>query len=541
MLTARAGRTRLVAAAAVTAVGTMLPLIAATQARADIVRQKEQWVLDALNVQAAWHVTQGRGVLVAVIDSGVDPAVSDLTGSVRTGPDLTGVHTPVANPNWGAHGTWMASLIAGHGHGQDREDGVLGVAPQSKILSIRVITDRSDPAYSNYQNELPGRGQRELATAIRYAVNHHAKVISMSLGYNEPSLVVRSALQYAMTHNVVVVASSGNAGSAQMSRGHGHAPYSFPADYPGVIGVAAVGRTGLPAYFSSDNLSVQVAAPGVSVPAEGRGSRYWVVSGTSPACALTAGVAALIESKYTKLTAPQVRRAIIWSAGNRPRGGYDDEIGFGTVDAASALRFAGRLERRDARTRTASAKITAARFFGGGRGGVPSVPVAPRGMQALLAWSALALAFLGLTVASLWRLATGLVESRNTRLAAPPSQPWPATSPPVQPWLAASPPSQQWPDAGQPAQPWATAQPPSEPWATAQPPSESWPAAPPPSQSPPSQAWPTAQPRAADYWRPDTQTFDGAGRRGDDPPHPRSLRTFNGQKPERRDPPGDPI
>jgi subtilisin family serine protease len=426
------------------AAGAVLPMVAIAPAHADVVRQKQQWVLDAIGASSAWQITQGSGVLVAVIDSGVDPSVSDLTGSVTTGPDLTGVHTPAANPNWGAHGTWMASLIAGHGHGQGAEDGIIGVAPKARILSIRVITDQSDPGYAKYQNELPGRGQRELATAIKYAVKHHAKVISMSLGYNAPSLIVRSALQYAMRHNVVVVASSGNAGSAQLQHGHGHAPYSFPADYPGVIGVAAIGPSGQPAYFSSDNLSVQIAAPGVSVPAEGRGGHYWYVSGTSPACALTAGVAALIKSKYPKMTAPQVRRVIIWSASNRPPGGYDDEIGFGTVDAASALRYAGRLARQHAgghRTRT---KIVAAGYYGGGRSGVPPVPVPPRSVRALLGWCGLAMVFLLLTLASLWRLATGLAASRQPRHAAPIGQPLPATAPPAPPWRAAPPQAEHW-------------------------------------------------------------------------------------------------
>jgi subtilisin family serine protease len=428
------------AAVVVAVAGIVLPMLAVASARADIVRQRQQWVLDALDVRAAWQVTQGQGVVVAVIDSGVDPAVSDLTGSVRTGPDLTGVHTLPADPNWGAHGTWMASLIAGHGHGPGAEDGIVGVAPKARILSIRVITDRSDPGYAKYQDELPGRGQRELATAIRYAVDHHAKVISMSLGYNAPSLVVRAALQFAMTRNVVVVASSGNAGSAQMSRGHGHAPYSFPADYPGVIGVAAVGRSGLPAYFSSDNLSVQVAAPGVSVPAEGRGSHYWIISGTSPACALTAGVAALIKSKYPRLTAPQVQRAIIWSAANRPLGGYDDEIGFGTVDADSALHFAGRLAKRGAGARRTLSKIIDAGFFGGGPGEVPPVPVAPRGVRALLAWCGLAITFLLLTLAALWRLVTSPAASRQPRHAAPPAQSWP----PARSWSPAPPQAGYW-------------------------------------------------------------------------------------------------
>jgi hypothetical protein len=235
----------------------------------------------------------------------------------------------------------------------------------------------------------------------------------MSLGYNEPSLIVRSALQYAMTHNVVVVASSGNSGDAQTARGQGHAPYSFPADYPGVIGVAALGRTGRPAYFSSDNLSVQVAAPGVGVPAQGRNSLYWVVSGTSPACALTAGVAALVRSEYPKLTAPEVRRAIMWSTSHRPPGGYDDEVGFGRVDAYSALRFAGRLAKVSHHARLTRAKAIDAGFFGGGRTEVPPVPIPPRSRESLLELAGLAVLFLLLTGFSGWRLAVGVADRRR--------------------------------------------------------------------------------------------------------------------------------
>jgi len=210
---------RCIAGVIVLASGLALPLAATNPARADPVRDAQQWVLNALDVPSAWQQSQGRGVLVAVIDSGVNPDVSDLTGSVSSGPDLTGVATPVTNPGWGMHGTWMASLIAGHGHGHDGQDGITGVAPLARILSIRVITDRSDPGYARYQAEPPGRGQQELATAIRYAVTHGAGVISMSLGYETPSLAVLAALQLALNHNVVVIASSGNSGTAQTAQG----------------------------------------------------------------------------------------------------------------------------------------------------------------------------------------------------------------------------------------------------------------------------------------------------------------------------------
>ena len=218
----------------------------------------------------------------------------------------------------------------------------MGVAPAARVLSIRVVTDRHDPGYSAYEHESDSRVQAALAQAITYAIKHHAGVISMSLGYGEPSTVVRMALQDALDHGIVVVASSGNSGNSAPVRTTGQAPYSFPADYPGVLGVAAVSRSGSAAGFSSDNLSVQVAAPGVNVPAQGRDGQYWLVSGTSPACALTAGVAALIKARYPGLAPALVVQAITSSTQNRPSGGYDNKIGFGTVDAAAALTVAAK-------------------------------------------------------------------------------------------------------------------------------------------------------------------------------------------------------
>jgi subtilisin family serine protease len=388
--------------------------ISAAPAQADSVRDAQMWVLNALNVPAAWSVAQGQGVTVAVIDSGVNPNVSDLVGSVTTGPNYTGVHTPESNPNWGVHGTWMASLIAGHGH-DGGGSGIIGVAPKSHILSIRVITDSTDPSYSRYQHEPQARIQNELARAIMYAVAHGAGVISMSLGYGLQSLVVRSALMYALNHGVVVVASSGNSGGTASARSRGFAPYSFPADYPGVLGVAAIGRGGAPAGFSSDNLSVSVAAPGVEVPAQGRDGQYWLVSGTSPACALTAGVAALIRSAYPSLTPDMVRRAITSTTRRRPAHGYDEEVGFGTVDAAAALNAAARLSARGQdgpgsprtglrRTGLLTPGVSADSQFGGGSTAVPPPPVAPRGVRQLVVFCGLAAICLAMMVVAASRL-----------------------------------------------------------------------------------------------------------------------------------------
>jgi subtilisin family serine protease len=389
-----------VAVALCAAASLSLSLSPAPGAAADSIRDNQQWVLDMMDVPAAWNQTQGAGVTVAVIDSGVNPDVSDLIGSVTSGPNLSGVGTSSGNQNWGVHGTWMASLIAGHGH-DGGGSGVIGIAPLSRILSIRVIPDRADPQYGAYTREQEGAIQGSLATAIDYAVRHGAKVISMSIGYGAPNGVVEAALLNAYAHGVVVIASAGNSGGPS-DAGYGDmAPDSFPAVYPGVVSVGAVDEGGNVASFSSDNLSVQLAAPGVSVPAQGRDGQYWLVSGTSPACALVAGVAALIKSRYPGLAPDLVVSALITTTTGRPHKGYDNEEGFGIVDAAAALAKAGQL----AAHRPSVTSIPLASVFGGGPAAVQQAPVRPRGPGPLILFALLALVSLVLIGVAGTRLA----------------------------------------------------------------------------------------------------------------------------------------
>ena len=229
-------------------------------------------------------------------------------------------------------------------------------------------------------------------------MTHGAPVISMSIGYSAPSGTVREALEQAYDHGVVVVASAGNSGDQSGSDPGSEAPVSFPANYPGVIGVGAVACSGAVAGFSSDNVSVRIAAPGVSVPAQGRDGQYWVVSGTSPACALVAGVAALIKSRYPGLAPNLVATALTSTTTDRPSGGYDSQVGFGVVNAAAAVTRAGKL----AHARLNQASLPAmARFHG------PAAPepVDPRGTGQLVLFSLLALASLVLVGAAGTRLA----------------------------------------------------------------------------------------------------------------------------------------
>ncbi|HTT52296.1 MAG TPA: S8 family serine peptidase [Streptosporangiaceae bacterium] len=315
----------------------MLTGAAAPASEAAQVRAAEQGQLRAIEAPAAWPLSTGRGVTVAVLDTGVDPAAADLAGSVITGPDYTrGADPPGYQPPH-LHGTFIASLIAGHGSGPGRADGIIGVAPAARVLSVRVILDDQEPGLGAYNSKPRYAGAIE--DGIRYATRHGAQVINMSLGTSQPRPGMQAALGYAVSHGVLVVASAGNSGGT----GPGYTPYSYPAAFTGVISVAAVNDAGQRAPFSDRNSSVVLSAPGVGIIGAGPGVSYLQASGTSPAAAFVTGVAALIRSAYPRLAPAEVVQALISSARHRPAAGYSPATGFGEVDAVAALRAAGRL------------------------------------------------------------------------------------------------------------------------------------------------------------------------------------------------------
>jgi type VII secretion-associated serine protease mycosin len=324
-------------AAATVAAGAAAPGAAWAQGIGQQVRAAEMPELREIEVPSAWPVSKGAGVTVAVLDTGADPSAPDLAGSVTTGPDYTAGSDPPGYQPPHLHGTYIASLIGAHGSGPGRSGGVIGVAPEARILSVRVILDDSEPGFAIY-NENAGYADA-IPDGIRYAVSHGAQVINMSLGGGSETRDMRLAIGYAISHDVVVVAAAGNDGSS----GSGFTPYSYPASFTGVISVAAVGAHGARASFSDRNSSVVISAPGVNVVGAGPAGEYLVADGTSPASAFVAGVAALIRSKYPGLTPAQVTQALVSSAQHRPPGGYSPSVGFGEVDAAGALAAAGRL------------------------------------------------------------------------------------------------------------------------------------------------------------------------------------------------------
>lgn len=329
---------------AIKAVPTLLALVAmlgvagrTATVQADTVRNAQQAVLRALDAQEAWHISTGRGVTVAVLDSGVDGGVPDLAGSVTTGPDYAAGANPRGYRPPRLHGTYIASLIAGHGRGPRHADGAIGIAPHAHILSVRVLLEQSEPGFLVFNEN--ARYADTVTEGIRYAVAHGADVINMSLGEPSPTSDEEEAVGYAISHGVVLVAAAGNEGMGKRR----FTRFSYPASVPGVISVAAVTVDGRHASFSDHNASVVVCAPGVGVVGAGPHGEYLKGDGTSQASALVSGVAALIRSKYPALPPQLVARAIIANTTHRPAGGYSTYNGFGEVNAAAALRAAAHL------------------------------------------------------------------------------------------------------------------------------------------------------------------------------------------------------
>lgn len=312
-----------------------LTLVPATTAHADGIRA-QQWALDAMHTEQAWRTTRGAGVTVAVLDTGVDAAHPDLRGNVLTGKDMVGFGAGRGDRAWARHGTAMAGIVAGHGHGSGGDSGVMGVAPEAKILPVRVILEDGDAARAKARKT---RGNA-LAEGIRWAADHGADVINLSLGDDSasahPEPAEDEAIQYALKKGVVVVASAGNGGE---KGDH----VSYPAAYPGVIAVTAVDRYGTRASFSTRRWYATVSAPGVDVVIADPDRKYYEGWGTSAAAAFVSGAAALVTAAHPDLTPAQVKDLLEETARNAPVDGRDDSRGFGFVDPAAAIEAAARM------------------------------------------------------------------------------------------------------------------------------------------------------------------------------------------------------
>ncbi len=286
-------------------------------------RNSEYW-LSEYGIRAAWTTTQGEGVTIAIIDTGVDGSVRELAGAVIGGADFSGLgssngQTPVGSEN-SEHGTLVASLAAGRGTGGT--NGVIGAAPAASILSISVGFGEGGTSSDD-----------QIAEAVRWAVDNGADVINMSLTRNtlEWPESWDDAFLYAMEHDVVIVAAAGN-------RASGTTTVGAPATMPGVLTVAGVDVNGEASFdASSQGITIAVAAPSEQLVGVIPGGGHITWSGTSGATPIVAGIVALVRAAHPDLDAANVINRVTATARDAGAPGADAIYGFGLVDARAAV------------------------------------------------------------------------------------------------------------------------------------------------------------------------------------------------------------
>ena len=292
--------------------------------------QSLEWWFSAWDITTkVWPLSRGAGVTVAVVDTGVQASLPDIRSVVLPGGDVTGAGTHGMTDTMapGGHGTGMASLIAGQGV----DGGVLGIAPDAKILPVTV---------GNVSNASVGEigSDTMVAAGIRYAVDHGAEVINLSLYSLASSAsscdpVLQNAVAYALQHDAVVVAAAGNEG------GSGNPP-GQPASCAGVLAVGAVGPD-LSLWSDSEQQTyVAVSAPGSEIVNLNADGGNGLAQGTSCSSALVSGEAALIRSRYPSMPWYQVVQRIINTA--LPKGSPvpNDSYGYGIARIPGALNAA---------------------------------------------------------------------------------------------------------------------------------------------------------------------------------------------------------
>ncbi|MFF8840640.1 type VII secretion-associated serine protease mycosin [Streptomyces sp. NPDC015130] len=324
----RRSRARATASAAL---GMLLVGIASVPAQAAGIRD-QQWHLDAMGAEEIWQLSTGKGVTVAVIDTGVEKGNPDLRGRVLKGKDFATDKPGDEYTDYNGHGTGMAGLIAGTG-GRDGGNGAFGLAPGAKILPVRVPGGDSG---KKSQAAADAEFNRVVPDAIRYAVDSGAKVVNISMAVGEGSPKLTESVKYALDKGALVFAGVGN----DAEKGN---RLMYPAATPGVVGVGAVDNKGNHVPMSQHGDQVDIVAPGKdTVHACGGGTGVCKSSGSSNATALASAAAALLWSKHPDWTNNQVLKVMLNTI-SKPTGdeARSDYLGYGAVRPLRTLKTPG--------------------------------------------------------------------------------------------------------------------------------------------------------------------------------------------------------
>lgn len=281
------------------------------------------WGVDKIDAELAWTKSQGDGVRVAVIDTGIDQDHQDLDGNIAGGVNFVRVFGRVRSDQWNddnGHGTHVAGTIAA----ENNAVGVVGVAPKARLYGLKVL-DRNGYGWVS-----------DIIAALDWAKGNGMQVVNMSLGTTANVTALHEAVARVYSAGIVVVAAAGNSGGSVI----------YPAAYDEVIAVSATDSFDLIASWSSLGPQVELCAPGVSVNSTWNDGYYKVGSGTSMATPHVSGTAALMLGKQipeiydadSDLTwdVSEVRHVLALTADDLGDSGRDNLYGFGLVDAEEA-------------------------------------------------------------------------------------------------------------------------------------------------------------------------------------------------------------
>jgi subtilisin family serine protease len=276
-----------------------------------------QWSFGRAPFHRTWPCGRGSGLVVAVVDTGVQGDHPDLAGRVLPGytklantPPVLG--TGAVDPH--GHGTHVAGIVAA---AADNGLGVAGAAPAVTVLPVRVL----GPDGSGTSGDI--------AAGIRWAVDNGADVINLSLGSPQHSAAMSAAIDHAVANDVLVVAAAGNSGP-------GGAPL-HPAADPDTVAVASITSTGALSSFSTRASYVDLAAPGSSIRSTCIASTFCDKSGTSMAAPHVAALAILVRSANPGLPVGQLRARLVDTADDAGPPGHDHGHGWGVIDPVEAV------------------------------------------------------------------------------------------------------------------------------------------------------------------------------------------------------------
>jgi subtilisin len=271
-----------------------------------------------VNAPQAWGYSQGKGIRVAVVDTGIDFNHPDLKPNYVGGTNFVpGAATPMDDHG---HGTHCAGTIAAAVEGSN----VVGVAPQASLYGVKVLDSNGSGQFS------------WIIAGIDWCIQNGMHVVSMSLGGPSPVTALETMCNTAWSKGLLLVAAAGNA-QLQTPVPPATSNVGYPAQYRNVIAVSAIDSANVIASFSSRGPEVDVCAPGVNVLSDKLGSGTTTMSGTSMACPHVAGVAALAWGSHRFSDNEQIWNLLASTVDNLGVPGWDMFFGYGRVNALAAV------------------------------------------------------------------------------------------------------------------------------------------------------------------------------------------------------------